>query len=55
MPLDWDLDIDKDVCPMVGVSCEGFEDSTLAPLSAIEENPPWEVKSARSKTVEGSN
>jgi hypothetical protein len=44
MPLDWALGCDKDVCPVVGVSCEGFEDTTMAILSSIEEDHPQEVK-----------
>jgi hypothetical protein len=35
MPLDWALGCED---PVVGFSCEGFEDMTLALLKAIEED-----------------
>jgi hypothetical protein len=49
-PLDWALGCDKDVCPVVGVSCEGIEDKTMALLTAIEEDHPREVKGVCSKS-----
>jgi hypothetical protein len=42
--LDWALFCVKNVCPMVGVSCEGVEDQTMALLTAIDEDSPWEIK-----------
>jgi hypothetical protein len=35
---------------VVGVSCEGFEDQTVALLTAIGEDHSWEVKEAYSKS-----
>lgn len=35
---------------MVGVSCKGFEDTTMAILTAIDDDHSREVKGARSKT-----
>jgi hypothetical protein len=34
---DWALHCVKDFCPIVGISCEGHEEQTLALLTAIEE------------------
>jgi hypothetical protein len=49
-PLDWALGCDKDVCPMMGVLCEGIEDNTMALLTAIEKDHPREVKGVCSKS-----
>jgi hypothetical protein len=49
--LGWALGCDKDVCPVVGVSCEGIEDKTMALLTAIEEDHPQEVKGVCSKFI----
>jgi hypothetical protein len=38
MPLDWAWGCDKDGRLVVGVLSKGFEDTTLALLSAIEED-----------------
>ena len=39
--LDWALFCVKNVCPRVGVSCD---DQTMALLTAIDEDSPWEIK-----------
>jgi hypothetical protein len=49
-PLYWALGCDKDVCHVVGVSCEGIENKTMALLTAIEVDHPQEVKGACSKS-----
>jgi hypothetical protein len=46
MPLDWALGCEDTV---MGISCEGFEDTTLVFLTAIEEDHHWEVKGVHSK------
>jgi len=45
-PLDWGLFCVKDICPVVALSCEGYEDQAVAFLTAIEEDHSQEVKGA---------
>jgi hypothetical protein len=43
-PLDLALFCAENICPMVGVSCEGNKEQTVALLTTIEEGHPREVK-----------
>jgi hypothetical protein len=38
------------ICPVVGVSCEGSKYQTVALLATIEEDNVWEIKGAYSKS-----
>ncbi len=49
-PLDWALFCVQDICPVVGISCEGHEDQTVALLTVIEEGHLREEKGACSKS-----
>jgi hypothetical protein len=40
----------QDICPVVGISCEGHEDQTVALLTVIEEGHLREEKGACSKS-----
>jgi hypothetical protein len=48
-PLDWAHSCVKDVDPVVGLSCDGYEDPTVALLIAIEKYHSREVKGACSR------
>jgi hypothetical protein len=48
-PLDWAHFCVKDIGPVVGLSCEGYEDQTVALLTAIENDHYREVKGACSR------